>query len=136
MSEYRTISGYDRKAERKLTRAMEDYLEMVCRYCKEHAYIRINQLANQLHVAPSSASKMAEQLKDQKLIEYEKYGYIRPTAMGWELGGYFLERHEILQRFLCMINDSDDELEQTELTEHFFDQRTILNMKKWLEKNK
>ncbi len=134
MSEFRTLSGYDRQTERKLTRAMEDYLEMICRHCKVQGYMRINQLAEQLHVKPSSSTKMAEQLKKQGYIEYEKYSYLKPTKKGWEMGDYLLRRHDILHRFLRIINNTSDELEQVEQIEHFFDQRTIDNLEKWLER--
>ncbi len=133
MSEYRTISGYDRKKETALTRAMEDYLEMICRYCIEYGYIRVTQLSELLNVTPSSASKMADQLKQQGYIEYEKYGYILPTQAGWEVGDYLLHRHDVVHRLLRLINGTEDELEQVEQIEHFFDRRTIENLEKWLD---
>ena len=123
MSEFRTIKGYAQDGS--ITHAMEDYLEMICRRSCETGYIRIQQLADALHVKPSSASKMAEHLSSAGLIEYEKYGYLRPTGRGWEIGNYLLRRHDILHSFLCLVNDSEDELEQVEKIEHFFDRRTV-----------
>jgi Mn-dependent DtxR family transcriptional regulator len=130
MSEFRTIKGYISKADLHVTTAMEDYLEMICRYSREKGFIRIRQLAANLHVQPSSASKMAEHLKLAGYIEYEKYGFIRPTPSGWEMGNYLLHRHDVLNEFLCHLNNSLDELEQVEKIEHFFDTDTINNLEK------
>lgn len=127
-TKFRTQKGYDTIHEKSVTLAMEDYLEMICRYSKEHGYIRVSNLAIQLNVKMSSASKMASNLNQKGLIEYEKYGVIRPTKEGWELGDYLLYRHTILNRFFCFINHSQEELEQTEQIEHFINQKTVKNI--------
>lgn len=132
MGEYRTIKGYDSFAKRKLTRSMEDYLEMICRLSREEGFARVAQLSARLNVRASSASKMAEQLRDAGYLEYEKYGYLRPTEMGWKEGEYLLHRHEVLHDFLCMVNGSTDELEQVEQIEHFFNRKTIENLERML----
>jgi Mn-dependent DtxR family transcriptional regulator len=77
-----------------------------------------------------SKRKMAEHLKMAGFIEYEKYGYIRPSPSGWDMGNYLLHRHEVLNEFLCLLNSSSDELEQVEKIEHFFDRDTISNLEK------
>lgn len=134
MGEYRTLKGYDSRAKRPLTRSMEDYLEMICRLAREEGYARVAQLSTRLNVRASSVSKMAEHLRDAGYIEYEKYGYLRPTEKGWEEGEYLLHRHKVLHDFLCMVNHSRDELEQVEQIEHFFDRKTIENLERMLEK--
>jgi DtxR family Mn-dependent transcriptional regulator len=45
-------------------------------------------------------------------------------------GKYLLYRHEILHHFLCVLNHSNDELEQVEKIEHFMDRKTILQIEK------
>ena len=71
LSEYRTISGYTRQEANPLTHTMEDYLEMICRLSRETGFVRVHQLAETLHVKPSSVTKMAKQLQQQGLIEYQ-----------------------------------------------------------------
>ena len=58
-----TQNGYDRADTGPLTTAMEDYLEMICRLTRSGGYTRISALARELHVQPSSASKMAALLR-------------------------------------------------------------------------
>ena len=85
----------------------------------------MNTLARLLHVRPSSASKMAGNLKDAGWINFEHYGLIVPTEAGWEQGKYLLYRHQVVFDFLCALNENDDQLAQTERIEHFLDRNTV-----------
>ena len=134
--EFRTLKGYQIKNNKQITDAMEDYLEMICRYSRKDGYARISHLAEQLNVKPSSCSKMVSNLKELDLVDYEKYGSIKPTAKGWELGEYLLYRHEVLNRFLCFLNHTEDELEQVEQIEHFFEAKTIHNLEELMRRLK
>lgn len=127
-NEYRTIKGYKLKNNKEITDAMEDYLEMICRSARRDGYARINHLAATLGVRPSSASKMVSNLKELGYVESEKYGIVKPTVKGWELGSYLLYRHDVLHEFLCLLNHTEDEIEQVEQIEHFFDEKTIRNL--------
>lgn len=128
-----TQKGYEMRRHQALTGAMEDYLEMICRQARAEGYVRINFLAGKLNVRPSSASKMVYQLRDLGLVAFEKYGLIQPTEKGWEVGGYLLYRHDVLHRFFCMINQSEDELEQVEQVEHFLNEKTVRNLEQWMD---
>ena len=120
-----TMKGYQIHEGAELTPAMEDYLEMICRLMETHTVVRLGELAEVLHVKPSSASKMIRLLSETGYIDAERYGYILLTEKGRLAGDYLLYRHDVLQRFLCLLNGSENELEQVEKIEHFLDKRTI-----------
>lgn len=128
--EFYTLKGYQRNETNELTASMEDYLEMICRILKSTDVVRINELAEKLHVKPSSASKMVNNLRAAGHIEFQKYGYIMVTKKGFEVGNYLLHRHDVLHKFLCMINHTDNELIQVEKIEHFMNETTINNLEK------
>lgn len=123
-----TLKGYQVNAPTELTPAMEDYLEMIYRLLQHREVVRIGELAGNLHVKPSSTSKMIQLLKAAGYVNSEKYGYICLTEKGRQEGEYLLYRHLVLQRFLCMLNHTEDELEQVEKIEHFFNRPTIKNL--------
>lgn len=125
-----TMKGYQINEAAELTPAMEDYLEMICRLMEDCTVVRLGELAEGLHVKPSSASKMIRLLSETGYINAEKYGYILLTEKGRQAGNYLLYRHDVLQRFLCILNHSESELEQVEKIEHFFDKRTVENLDK------
>ncbi len=130
---YYTLKGYSIKENTLVTTAVEDYLEMLCRLEKESKPLRINYIAEILHVRPSSASKMMNNLKELDFVDFEKYGAIMLTDKGRKLGNYFLFRHETLHRFFCYLNHTENELEQVEKVEHFIDKRTIYHMVEFLD---
>ena len=135
--EFYTQKGYQLRNQQPITGAMEDYLEMICRQAKNEGYVRINFLAGLLNVRPSSASKMVYHLRDLELVEFEKYGLIRPTEEGARLGSYLLYRHDVLHRFFRLLNGAPEELEQVEQVEHFVSEETVRNLKRladWMER--
>lgn len=123
--DFYTQKGYELNCRDDLTASMEDYLEMICRMLREKEVVRIQELSSQLHVKPSSASKMVNTLKEKGYIQFERYGYLTATQKGMEEGRYLLYRHKVLHRFLCLLNGTENELEQVEKIEHYIDKRTI-----------
>ena len=115
---------------------MEDYLEMICRMLKGQDVGRIQSLSENLHVKPSSASKMVSALKERGYISFQKYGYLTATQKGLEIGEYLLYRHDVLHEFLCLLNHSENELEQVEKIEHFINRETVTNLQLLLERLK
>lgn len=125
--EFYTFKGYQLAKSDGLTASMEDYLEMAYRLSVERPPLKIHNLAANLNVKPSSASKMAANLKRLGYMNFEKYGEITLTPKGELLGKYLLHRHEVVSKFLRLLNNSE-ELAQAEKIEHFFDEKTIANL--------
>lgn len=130
-----TLKGYTLLEHGLLTAAMEDYLEMICRMGQEsQEVVRVSALAAALHVQPSSASKMAGNLRAQGLVHFPRYGCISLTETGRLMGEYLLRRHELVHRLLCEINGSGGELEECEKIEHFLSPRTVGNLEGFLNR--
>ncbi len=129
--EFHTFRGYEiiKKNNDHLTPSMEDYLEMIYRKCQEEGYVRINQLAVQLHVKAPSASKTVSKLSDMGYLAYEKYGIIRLTTKGEVMGSFLLDRHESVEILLRNIGVQDTVLLETELIEHYLSIDTLQNIK-------
>ncbi|MBQ3552854.1 MAG: metal-dependent transcriptional regulator [Clostridia bacterium] len=123
-----TLKGYQAEEHSELTAAMEDYLEMICRMEALDLEIRIVDLSRLLHVKPSSATKMVQQLSNLGYLHSKRYGYIELTDKGHTAGSYLLFRHDVVNRFLCALNGSDNELEQAEKIEHFLNAKTVKNL--------
>ncbi|MCL2215592.1 MAG: metal-dependent transcriptional regulator [Defluviitaleaceae bacterium] len=135
-NKFYTLKGYMLLENNAITSSMEDYLEMIYRIHLSGEVVRINTLAENLNVKPSSATKMVNNLKENGLVSSEKYGYIKLTDSGIELGKYLLFRHDTLHSFLCYVNQSENELEQVEKIEHFLNVQTIENINRLLDKMK
>lgn len=123
-----TFNGYQKNSEAELTSSMEDYLEMIFRLHLTCDEVRIAEISKMLHVQPSSTTKMVQALNNLGYLDSKKYGYIFLTQKGEEKGKYLLYRHDVLNKFLCVVNRSKTELEQTEKIEHFLNEKTIRNL--------
>ncbi|WP_322201671.1 metal-dependent transcriptional regulator [Acutalibacter intestini] len=130
-----TLKGYHLMEHGLLTSSMEDYLEMIYRMQQEDpGVVRVSALAVALHVTPSSASKMAGNLRARELISFPRYGYITLTGTGRKVGEYLLRRHQLVHQLLCVVNGTQNELVECEKIEHFLSTRTVLNLERFLEK--
>ena len=133
MEGFYTLKGYDLAEEKGLTAAMEDYLEMLWRITKQGKEAHLKELAQQLHVKPSSASRMMTRLRERGYVDFQRYGAISLTDKGQQMGKYLLLRHQVVHQFLCWLNHSQEELEQAEKVEHFLNAPTVWNLKNFLE---
>lgn len=124
-NDFYTFNEYMKKEDSKLTASMEDYLEMIYRLSLNKGYLRINELSKALNVQPPSATKMVQKLAESKLLKYEKYGIIILEESGKKLGEVLLNRHNIIESFLRMLDIDDSEiLDETEKIEHTISKET------------
>lgn len=133
LSQFHTLKGYQQISSNPLSPAMEDYLEMIYRLLLSQPCVRINELAAQLNVKPSSCTKYIQLLTNSGYLFYKKYGYITLTENGLAASKFLYQRHNILHNFFCTINHSEQELELVEKVEHFIDFNTLNNMEKLTE---
>lgn len=112
---------------------MEDYLEMIYRICRDESYVRMNQLANNLNVRPSSSTKIVQKLSSIGLANYEKYGLISLTEKGEKVGEFLYHRHIVLEKFLNIIGVEDSILKDTELMEHYVRPVVLKNIEQFIK---
>lgn len=117
---FRTARGYQLhlRGKKTLTPSMEDYLEMIYRNCRQEGFTRVNQLAESLNVQAPSVSRMVQRLTQLELLDFEKYGIVRLTQSGRELGEFLFHRHQVIEQFLSLLGVTDSLLMETEMIEH------------------
>ena len=124
-NDFYTFNEYMKKEDNCLTASMEDYLEMIYRLSLNAGFTRINELSNVLNVKPPSATKMVQKLAEMKLLKYEKYGILVLEEDGKRLGETLLNRHNVIESFLRILDVSEYEvLEETEKIEHTISNQT------------
>lgn len=131
-NKFYTVRGYQLLDQQRngLTPSLEDYLEMIYRNIQSTGYVRVSILAQELNVKPSSVSKMIMKLAEQGYIDYEKYGVIKLTKRGQEVGKYLLWRHNVINRFFSLLSpeQNDKNFEEVEMIEHMLSQDTVQNI--------
>lgn len=116
--EFYTVKGYKIKNEEILSSSMEDYIEMIFRLSEKADEVRVSELSLALNVQPPSTTKMIKRLAENNYVFYEKYGCIKLTEKGRNIGSKLLKRHRIIFEFLECIGVKENILEQTEIIEH------------------
>ncbi|MBN1169977.1 metal-dependent transcriptional regulator [Candidatus Micrarchaeota archaeon] len=117
---------------------IEEYLETLCRYAEEGRQARVKDLAGDLGISAASVSQMLKKLSEKNLIKYEKYGKIRLTKKGEEIGRSILRKHRLVEKFLGFIGVKRNVHEEACLLEHAIsdqvEEAIIKTMKKSMKK--
>lgn len=108
-----------------LTPSLEDYLEEIYRFSMSLDTVRVTDISNRLKVALPSVTKALYKLRDENYIRYERYGEIKLTEKGKELGNYLVTRNQLLQEFLTLICSNCDIAAEAEAMEHYLSHPTI-----------
>ncbi len=134
-NEFLTDNGYAGEVRKNggITPAAEDYLEMICRLASSDEEgqsgtmrpVRICELAEKLHVSPSSASRMVQTMALRGYVDFKRYGFITLTAAGAEMGDYLIRRHRVVLDFLTWLRGDQDCFEEAERIEHHLSRRTV-----------
>lgn len=117
--EFYTARGYSQLMGKKaLTPSMEDYLEMIYRLSHKQGYTRVVDIANSLNVQPPSVSRMIRKLRTRRLLTCERYGIIKMSPEGEEIGRYLINRHNALYEFFWLIGARENTHRDVEGIEH------------------
>lgn len=121
-----TFSDFTRNTNNFLTPSEEDYIEMIYRiHLKTNLPIKVNDLANKLNVKPPSVTKMIKKLSLKNIVYFEKYKQILLKDKGIEIGKFLINRHNIIEKFLKIINSNVDITYETEKIEHTLSKETL-----------
>ncbi|AGA70075.1 Mn-dependent transcriptional regulator [Desulfitobacterium dichloroeliminans LMG P-21439] len=108
-----------------LSPSLEDYLEEIYRFSLASGVVRVTDISKKLGVSLPSVSKALQKLNNQGYINYRPYEEILLTDQGCQKGSYLVERNQMLQEFLFLIQSQCDVSAETEAIEHYISDSTI-----------
>lgn len=111
----------------KLTGSLEDYLEAVYLIEKKKGEVRITDIALFMNLSKPSVNKAVSTLKENGLLEHEKYGAIKLTVSGTKLAKEIYFRHETLTKFFIETLGIEPEIAEDEACkiEHIISRQTL-----------
>ncbi len=118
-----------------LSANMEDYIETIIVLSKEHKVVRVKDIAKKLNIKMPSVTAALNKLKDEDLIEYEKYGYIELTQKGEKIAKRVYNRHTCLNNFFnkfLLLNSIKSDKEACKV-EHDLETSTCIKIHKLME---
>lgn len=92
-----------------ISKALEEYLKTMYVLKKQNGNIRVTDIANKMECTKPSVNKALNNLKEEKLVNYETYGTIELTETGEELAKKILEAYDIVYVFLKEVLNLDEE---------------------------
>lgn len=104
----------------------EDYLERIHELIEQKGYARAVDIAEVLGISQPSVTAMVQKLGQAGYLNYERYRGLTLTEKGRAVAGAVRERHQILQRFLTLLQVSAAAQEEDiEGIEHYLSATTM-----------
>ena len=100
-----------------ISKALEEYLKTMYVLKKQNGNIRVTDIANKMNCTKPSVNKAINNLKEEKLVNYETYGTIELTNQGEEIAKKTLEAYDIVYVFLKEVLNLEEEKATTEAEE-------------------
>jgi len=119
----------------QLTSNIEDYLEAIVMLSNENKTVRVKDISKKMNVSMPSVHSALHTLKDQKLINHEKYGYVELTEKGEIVGNKIYEIHKKLTEFLTEILNIEYKIAEIDACkiEHCISSSTLEKLVAFLE---
>lgn len=92
-----------------ITKSLEEYLKTMYVLKKQKGNIRVTDIANKMNCSKPSVNKALNNLKEEKLINYEVYGTIELTEYGKNYAKKILEAYDIVYVFLKDVLNLEEE---------------------------
>lgn len=84
----------------KYSVSKENYIKAIYHLQKHSENVSTNALANALQTRPASVTDMLKKLKEQKILQYEKYKGVKLTAEGKKIALLIVRKHRLWEYFL------------------------------------
>ena len=97
-----------------ISKSLEEYLKTMYVLKKQIGCIRVTDIANKMMCTKPSVNKALNNLKENKLINYETYGKIELTQEGIDLSKKILEAYDIVYLFFKDVLNLEDQKAKAE----------------------
>lgn len=92
-----------------ISASLQDYLEVIHELSRSHGSARVTDIAARLDLAKASVTQALAVLREQGLVEQERYGPVILTGKGRRYALTVSRRHTVLSRFLVEVLGLDRE---------------------------
>ena len=119
-----------------ISNALEEYLKNMYILEKQNNEIRVTDVANKMNCSKPSVNKSLNNLKEEKLINYETYGKIELTEAGENLAKKILAAYDIGYVFFKDVLGLDEEkaCSEAEKIKSALEDDTINSLAKYVHK--
>lgn len=118
-----------------MTDSLEEYLYTIYVLSKNGNGARVTDIASNMEVTKASTNTALNLLKEQGLVNYEKYKNVTITKSGIVRAKYIERRHDLFRKFLKDIIKTDEKLVETETEKlaHCISCHTAAKLERFIE---
>lgn len=118
-----------------ISASLEDYLYAIYKLQDKEFGTRVTDISNLLNVKKSSTNSALNILKNEKLINYEKYKNVTLTAQGLARAKHIRKKKETFRKFLLEVIKTDKLLADIEADKlaHCISCHTTAKLEKFIE---
>lgn len=118
-----------------ISTSLEEYLHIIYQLDKENLGVRVTDIAQELRVQKSSTNKALNLLKEEELVNYEKYRNVTLTINGVAMAKHIEKRNTLLKKFLTDILGVEEKLANTEAEKlaHCISCHTTAKLERYIE---
>ena len=119
---------------KKLSFAMENYLEAIYELSGGGAGARVSDIARRLDVTKASTNNAMTSLAEKGLVTNEKYGEIFLTSKGLELAKSTSKKHRVIRKYFIEVLKIDSKVADDDACaiEHVISNISVAAMQKYL----
>lgn len=139
-SDWQRVTAFWRETELKMktsdiSSSLQDYLEAILNLSRQTGLVRVTDIALELNLAKASVAQALTLLKEQGMIQQERYGPVELTEKGRRHALVVKHRHEILLGFLVEVLGVDRRTAEKDacLMEHAVSTETVEKLVDFLE---
>jgi DtxR family Mn-dependent transcriptional regulator len=120
----------------QLSESLEDYLEIILELQRTKTVARSKDIAEKMDIKRGSVTGMLKKLAENKLINYEPYGYVTLTPEGKKIAVEIEHRHIFLKDFFYRILKVDEETSDRTACqmEHAMNKQTFKKFRDFIKK--
>ena len=118
----------------KLTPNMEDYLETILMLEMEKGNVRVKDISRKMGITMPSVSGALKKLREQGMVQHDKYEVIMLTPEGAHTAEKIYRRHEVIREFLHTVLGVSDPLAERDAChmEHVISPETVAGLSRLL----
>jgi Mn-dependent DtxR family transcriptional regulator len=116
-----------------ITPSLEDYIEVIYSLGEARDPVRLTDISSALEVTKASVSRAVRTLKEEGLIEHERYGTLMLTPLGLSKAKEIAYRHQLFKRFLLETLGLPEEIAELDACriEHVVSPQTVKALEKF-----
>lgn len=121
--------------QKKLSPALEDYLEAVLEILLDSPVARVKEIAERVGVKMGSVTPALKRLQKRGLVDYTARAYVELTPEGRRQAQRVRARHSVLERFLTEFLDVSPRNASADACaiEHYLSDESIDHIVRWFE---